>query len=84
MVAVVVEENDFTAEFGVQPPGGPDFGEQEAPREKSARLLAETNDGSRAHEPDDAEAGLPVDPKAAWIIKLNSTQTTQPIKLYQR
>ena len=44
VVAVVVEENDFAADLRLQPPGRLDFGKQEPSREKSARLLAETND----------------------------------------
>ena len=45
VVAVVAEINDFAADFRLQPPGRLDFGNQEPPREKPARLLAETNDG---------------------------------------
>jgi hypothetical protein len=43
VVAVVTEENDFTADFALQAAGCLDFCEQEPFREKSAGLLAETN-----------------------------------------
>ena len=44
VVAVVVEENDFAADFCLQPAGGQDFGNEKPLREKSAGLLAETDD----------------------------------------
>jgi hypothetical protein len=44
MVAVVAEENNFAAHLPLQPAGRLDFRKQESSREKSARLLAETND----------------------------------------
>ena len=43
MVAVVAEEDDLPAEFRLQAAGGADLGEEEAPREKPAGLLAEAN-----------------------------------------
>jgi hypothetical protein len=46
VIAVVEEENNLTADFALQPPPGPDFCQQETFRKKTARLLAETNDGS--------------------------------------
>ena len=45
VVAVVIKENDFAADFALQPPRGLDFGKQKAFREKPAGLLAKTNDG---------------------------------------
>jgi hypothetical protein len=45
----VAEVNDFAADFSLEPPGRLDFGKQEAPREKSARLLAETDDRCGIH-----------------------------------
>ena len=50
VVAVMAEENDFAADFLLQPPGRLDFGEQEPSREKPARLLAETDYRCRTHE----------------------------------
>jgi hypothetical protein len=50
VVAVVAKEDDLAADFLLPPPRRLDFGEQEAAREKPARLLAETDDGCRTHE----------------------------------
>src|ERR1035437_5327740 len=44
VIAVVTEENDFAADFFLQPPRGLDFCNEEAARKKSAWLLSETND----------------------------------------
>jgi hypothetical protein len=54
MIAVVVEKNNFTTDFRLQPAGRLDFRSQEPFRKKSARLLAETNDRRGGHE------GMPV------------------------
>ena len=45
MVAVVQEENNFTAELLPQPAGRDDLGVEKPLGEESARLLAETDDG---------------------------------------
>src|SRR5207244_10182872 len=45
MVAVVVKEDNFTADLGLEPPGGHKFGMEEPTREETAGLLAEANDG---------------------------------------
>ena len=45
VIAVVVEENDFAADFVSQPAGGLHFGDKETLGENPARLLAETDDG---------------------------------------
>jgi hypothetical protein len=45
VVAVVTEENNFAADFLLQPPRCLDFCIEKASRKKSARLLSETNDG---------------------------------------
>jgi hypothetical protein len=52
MITVVVEENNFTADLRLQPAGRLDFGDEEAFREKPARLLAETNDRRGGHDLD--------------------------------
>src|SRR5262249_45234944 len=49
VIAVVIEKNDFAAQFLLKPPRGLDFGEQKSPRKKTAGLLAEANDGRRGH-----------------------------------
>ena len=49
VVAVVVEEHDLAAEFRLEPPRSTDFRDQEAAREKAARLLAEADEGGGAH-----------------------------------
>ena len=49
VVAVVKEENNFAADFFLQPPRGLDFGNEKSFRKKSARLLAKTDDGCAAH-----------------------------------
>ena len=45
VVAVVVEEDDLAADLGLEAAGGDDLSVEEAPREKTAGLLAETDDG---------------------------------------
>jgi hypothetical protein len=54
MVAVVVEKNNLAADFRLQLAGRLDFRKQEPPREKPARLLAETNDRRGGHDLTDA------------------------------
>ena len=44
VVAVVAEEDDLAADLGLEPPGRLDLGDEEAPREKPAGLLAEADD----------------------------------------
>jgi hypothetical protein len=80
MVAVVVEEDDFAADFGLQAAGGLDFGEEEAPGKESAGLLAETDDGGGCHTVG-AACSLPI---MVWMAALNNMQAAQPMKLYQR
>ena len=43
MIAVVKEEDDFSADLLLQAPSRRNFSEQESLGKKSARLLAETN-----------------------------------------
>jgi hypothetical protein len=45
VVAVVVEEDDLATDLGLEAAGGDDLSVEEAPREKTAGLLAETDDG---------------------------------------
>ena len=49
VVAVVVEEDDLAADFGLEFPRGDKFGVEKTAREKSAGLLAEADDGGGAH-----------------------------------
>jgi hypothetical protein len=49
VVAVVIEENNHTADFTSQSPRRLDFCEQKPLREKPARLLAEANDWCGTH-----------------------------------
>ena len=58
VVAVVKKENDFAADFRLQPPGRLDFGDEKPFREKPAWLLAKTNDRRVVHRIA-ARAGLP-------------------------
>jgi hypothetical protein len=44
VIAVVIEENYFTADLLLQPPGCLDFRDQESLGKKSTRLLAKTYD----------------------------------------
>ena len=49
VIAVVAEEHDLAADLRLQPPRGLDFGDEKPPREKSAGLLAKTDDRGCAH-----------------------------------
>ena len=49
VVAIVIEEDDFAADLLLEAAGGLDLGDEEAFREKSAGLLAKTNDRCGAH-----------------------------------
>ena len=45
MIAVVIEKNDLSADFLLETSSGENLGEQISLGKKSARLLAETNNG---------------------------------------
>jgi hypothetical protein len=47
----VVEEDDFAADLGLEPPGGHELGVEKPTREKTTGLLAEADDGG-GHEKD--------------------------------
>ena len=64
VVAVVAEEDDLAAELRLQPPRGPDLGEEEPAGKEAARLLAETDDG--AHDNAETGAAVPRAPMTAW------------------
>ena len=49
VIAVVAEEYNFAAEFGLKPARGLDLGDEETFRKKPARLLSKTNDGRGTH-----------------------------------
>jgi len=49
LVAVVQEEDNFTADFLLQPAGGEDFCRQKPFGKESARLLTKTDDRRLAH-----------------------------------
>ena len=50
MVAVMTEIDDLTPDLRLQPPGGTDFGDQIAPGEEPARLLAKGDDWLLAND----------------------------------
>src|ERR1039458_7607395 len=52
VIAVMQEENDFSADFLLQPARGLNFCDEKTLREKPAGLLAETNDGGAHSEKD--------------------------------
>jgi hypothetical protein len=49
VIAIVAKKDNFTANFGLEPPGRQDFGGKKPFRKESARLLAEANDRGRNH-----------------------------------
>jgi hypothetical protein len=49
MIAVVIEENKFTADFRLEPTRGSDLCDQVTPRKKTARLLAKADYRRGAH-----------------------------------
>ena len=84
VVAVVIEEDDFAADFRLQPAGGQDFGEEKPLREEPARLLAETDDRRGAHGGTLRRRRCGRAEQRLAAATLNSTQAAQPIRLYQR
>ena len=83
MVAVVAEEDDAPAHLCLEPPRRPDLGHEEAPREEAARLLAEGDDGLRAHAARVTSRGVG-GPSTASSDRLATMQMAHPITLYQR
>src|ERR1039458_7292152 len=57
VIAVMQEENDFSADFLLQPARGLNFCDEKTLREKPAGLLAETNDGGAHSEKDLTQRG---------------------------
>ena len=83
VVAVVAEEDDLAADLRLQPPRGLDLGDEEAPREEAARLLAEADDGLVAHAARVTSRGVR-GPSTACSDRLTTMQMAHPITLYQR
>jgi len=83
VVAVVTEVHDAPAHLLAQAPGGQHLGDQEAPREEPAGLLAKSNDRLDAHaaRPGSAGAG---GLKTVCSSILKAMHAAQPIRLYQR
>jgi hypothetical protein len=49
VIAVVIEEDNLTADFGLEPLRRPDFGGEKPFRKESARLLTEADDWGGSH-----------------------------------
>ena len=80
VIAVVVEENDFAADFGAEAPGRQNLGDEEPFGEYPAWLLAEADDRGGAHVTGDASGGC----RNVWKSRHRKRHEPQPIRLYQR
>ena len=84
VVAVVIEENNFTADFILQPSRGQDFGDEKSFREKPTWLLAETDDRCGTHWFEMVSSRLSFGPSTTCKIRLKIMHAAQPMRLYQR